>query len=282
MLAQAPDALTPDALAANVLLPARRKVILHYHLFKNAGTSVDQMLKAHFGKRWRAAEAPHRAWGPAEIGKWLLAHPGVTVLSSHTAQLPVPCIDGLEIFPVMFLRHPLDRARSVYEFERKQAANTKGAVMAKQHSLKDYIAWRIGPMGDRTIRDFQCARLAQGTPALGKPPLAEELRAQQTLHSLPFIGIVESFDESVRRLQGYLVPTFPRIQLSPTKANVTQTRASTLGQRLEQLEADLGPEVYGQLVSANRRDLALYNEALQRNGSAQNGAQKNELTAGAG
>jgi hypothetical protein len=31
---------------------AQRKVVIHYHLFKNAGTSVDRMLKEIYGERW--------------------------------------------------------------------------------------------------------------------------------------------------------------------------------------------------------------------------------------
>ena len=33
-------------------------LILHYHLFKNAGTSVDQTLSAYFGDGWRNHDLP--------------------------------------------------------------------------------------------------------------------------------------------------------------------------------------------------------------------------------
>jgi hypothetical protein len=36
--------------------PIERTIILHYHLLKNAGTSVDPILKRNFGDKWATRE----------------------------------------------------------------------------------------------------------------------------------------------------------------------------------------------------------------------------------
>ena len=49
-----------------------RTIILHYHLFKNAGTSVDAILKRIFGDRWVTREFPAmRGNNTAMVEQWI-------------------------------------------------------------------------------------------------------------------------------------------------------------------------------------------------------------------
>ena len=41
-------------------------VVIHYHIYKNAGSSVDAMLRASFGDGWQAFEGLTRAPKTAE------------------------------------------------------------------------------------------------------------------------------------------------------------------------------------------------------------------------
>ena len=38
-------------------MSSRRNVIVHYHLFKNAGSSIDHLLKFNFGDKWMAYDS---------------------------------------------------------------------------------------------------------------------------------------------------------------------------------------------------------------------------------
>ena len=71
-----------------------RPVILHYHYFKNAGTSVDAVLSQNFGDDWVTAEFEgmnnHEA-----VANWIRSHPGAQAFSSHTAQFPLPVVEGV-------------------------------------------------------------------------------------------------------------------------------------------------------------------------------------------
>ena len=239
-----------------------RKIILHYHLFKNAGTSVDHSLKANFRGHWHAQEGKASGWPSAEVTDYLLAHTNIKVLSSHTALLPVPVIEGTNIYPVIFIRHPIDRVRSIYDFERKQTDVTEGSKMAKITDLCGFVEWRLQRKGDRSLRNFQTHRFAAAVTPQAAPKLSEEERALLAIDALPFVGIVEQYDHSLARLQEWLLPIFDGIELRPTKANVTQRSDQSLDDRLAALRAELGPSLYKALVDANQSDLNLYSAVL--------------------
>ncbi len=78
-----------------------RKVLVHYHLFKNAGTSVDAILRRNFGARWINTEfpPPGQANHQEAIRRLILDNPTLAAVSSHTLMPPAPEIDGVEIFP---------------------------------------------------------------------------------------------------------------------------------------------------------------------------------------
>jgi len=242
-----------------------RHVIVHYHLFKNAGTSLDSILKENFGKGWREQEGHGAGWPAADVTAYLRQHPEIVVLSSHTALLPAPALSNATTYPVIFVRHPLDRIRSIYEFERKQLADTEGARKAKETDMAGYIAWRLNRTGDRSIRDFQSYRLACAVPeVVGGEKLDEAARALKAIETLPFVGLVERFDESLARLQAWLQPIFPYIDFKPTKANVTQRGESSLEARLEAMKKEIGAELYDEMLAGNAVDLRVFELLLAR------------------
>ncbi|WOD06199.1 hypothetical protein [Marinomonas sp. GJ51-6] len=104
-----------------------KTVILHYHLFKNAGTSLDAAFKENFSVEqgeWVTREfSAQPAKNREELKQWIIDNPQAKCFSSHTAIFPVPHIDGINIIPVIFYRHPIDRIASAYSFEKKQGGN---------------------------------------------------------------------------------------------------------------------------------------------------------------
>ena len=114
-----------------------RHVLLHGHMFKNAGTTLDWSLRRSFGAgfyehRDDAAmrEAPDHALAVA------LRNKAVVALSSHNLPCPPPVIPGVHFHCVFLLRHPIARILSVYAFERAQQAQTPGALTAKRMDLR--------------------------------------------------------------------------------------------------------------------------------------------------
>ena len=250
---------TPNAMPEDTMTNKQRHVILHYHLFKNAGTSLDHILKQNFKHGWHEHEGPGPGWRAEDVTSYLQQHPEIVVLSSHTALLPQPVLPDTTIYPIIFIRHPLDRIRSIYEFERKQIADTEGARMAKETDMTGYIKWRLHRKGDRSIRDFQSYRIAFATPlSIDGIKLNEQERTVKAIATMPFIGVVERFDESLAQLQAWLKPIFPHINFRPTKANVTQRTELSLQERLDAMKIEIGEDLYEELVKANAGDLSIY------------------------
>ena len=64
---------------------SQRHVILHYHLYKNAGTSLDHILKANFKDDWHEQEGPGTGWRVSGVEEYLQQHPEIAVLSHAAA-----------------------------------------------------------------------------------------------------------------------------------------------------------------------------------------------------
>jgi len=237
----------------------RRGVIIHYHLFKNAGTSVDAILRRNFGEGWASREYPPRSDGEA-AREFLVSNPHIAALSSHTLLLPPPEIPEAEIIPVMFIRHPLDRMKSAYLFEREQRADTVGVRLAREHDFAGYLRARMAIPGDLSCRNFQTHRLAMAEAANGDTELARALRA---FDRLPFIGSVEAFDSSLAELERLVKPWFPEFRIFQARENVSRP-PRPIEERVAALKAELGDELYEAVSAANADDLKLYERALAR------------------
>jgi uncharacterized radical SAM superfamily Fe-S cluster-containing enzyme len=246
---------------------AGRTLILHYHLFKNAGTSVDAMLRKNFGKHWATREFAQRGrrTNSDDVAKFLRSRPNLVALSSHTARLPLPELDGAHIFPILFLRHPIDRLRSAYQFERKQKSDTLGSKLAKAHSFAGYLQKLMAIPGHRQARNFQTHRLAFFDP-LG--PGSERERAGRALDALPFVGLVDDYDRSIERLQSLLRPLFPAFRAFNVHMNVTRARSGTVDESLCEIEEEIGTDQFVELCAANVDDIDLYNALKRKNPAA--------------
>jgi hypothetical protein len=238
-------------------------LIIHYHIFKNAGTSVDTMLQRNFGSLWTEGEFPPAPSGYASnasvVEAFLSQRPELLAFSSHTAQLPLPQL-GKRVFPIFFLRHPLDRLKSAYLFERMQDADTHGARLAKTCDFEGYVRALLAGPPVRQARNFQTERLA-GSEA---PQGSERDRAMRMLESLPFVGLVEAYDRSLERLGEWLAPHFPNFQTFSLHENRTAGQEGDLQERLAAIEASLPTELYENLVKSNADDFAIYDKVRAR------------------
>jgi len=237
-----------------------RLVLFHYHLFKNAGTSIDEMLARNFGRQWESQEFP-RQGNAAAVTSFIQQRSDLKAISSHTAFLPVPQISGVRVFPILFLRHPIDRLRSAYEFERRQEAGTPGAHLAKTHDLAGYLQELLKRPRHRQARNFQTFRLSRNEPDNRGSELQRALHA---LDTLPFVGLVEAYEQSIDRLNGLLRPWLPDFSTSVAHRNATVGSDKQLPERLAEIETMLGREFYLELCAANRNDLILHEELKTR------------------
>jgi hypothetical protein len=248
-----------------------RTVIVHYHLFKNAGSTVDGILSRHFpGEQHGHIEGPY-LWStvqPQELVEFALANPALRVMSSHQARLPLPQHPDIRFLPTLFLRHPIDRFASVYEFERRQPADSlsPSAAIARNCGLAEFAKWVVSQEATAVCRNFHVAHLANAQHDMRTARATNEdyVRALQHLDNLPFFGIVESFQDSVAVMQSLFRPHFGDINLVYSSENITPGRHATLDERLAHVRSELGEPLYRSLVELNSLDMLLYEEARKR------------------
>ena len=245
----------------------KRKLILHYHIYKNAGSSIDSILKDSFGSAWYNWDKPSGKGGiilPYEIEEFISANQNILALSSHEAVLPIPRGD-FEVYPVLFLRHPIVRARSVYLFEWKKELGLE----EPRGSFSEFLQENLIDKKRSVVSNFQVAKLSNliyGKEFELKPLREFEKleRAKLTLTTLPYFGLVEHFHQSLVRLHYYLRFSFPELLIVNHQKNVTQDPKKELEESLKDIQGELGATMYKELCDRNSLDLNLYSFAVQK------------------
>ena len=242
-----------------------RQVIFHYHLFKNAGTSLDTAFKQNFDPKlghWVTKEFPNNPkFNREQTNKWIVSEKNAMCFSSHTAFLPPPSIEGVDVLPVIFIRHPLDRIASAYRFERKQGGHTFGATLARNTSLAGYIESRMALANDFQCQNFHVDRFSKMYLGSDNDPLTA---AKKAFDNLPFVGIVEQYNASLTKLEQLLKEKgFSNIHLPAYSSNVTN-QGKSLDEKLTDLKTEIGDGLYQRLVEENQLDLAFYDFCLHK------------------
>ncbi|MEO0752556.1 MAG: sulfotransferase family 2 domain-containing protein [Pseudomonadota bacterium] len=230
---------------------ADRTIILHYHLFKNAGTSIDQILQKNFADGWVTKEFPMAGGNnSAKVVEWINSEPDAVAFSSHTMVGPIPKIPGVRIVTLVMLRNPVSRVASAYRFERRQNVDAFGAVLARHTTFEGYVHCRLALPSDRQCRNFQTSRLATICPG----PEPELERACHGLEQFDIVGQVERFDRARNRIRDVLKAHFPAFQMH----DIHKNQSAQAGE-------DMSDEVRTVLHKNNRNDFALlshFNELL--------------------
>lgn len=244
---------------------SKRPVIVHFHLFKNAGTSVDTILERNFGERWIEIEGPNnRKLDPEDLIAFIRDNPQYEAISSHTAVVSVPEYEDVEIIPIFFYRHPIDRIRSAYDFERKQDAQTPGSIKAKEGDFKYYMDWRLTTPNPWQVSEFHAFRLKDfHTFTPNKQLQLFESRARAALEALPVVGLVETFDDSMLQFQALIQNHFPDFKAMNVHANVTAEKHNVEA-NVAKFAERIGGDIYQKLLSINEMDLALYKAVKSR------------------
>lgn len=241
-----------------------RQVIVHYHLFKNAGTTLDSLLQRKFGDKWVQFDGKKAdsKLGPQELRRFIDNHPEVMAVSSHHGRPPFPEISDGVVIPLVFLRHPLDRVGSVYAFEHRQARGSRGAEFAANHTFVEYVRWRLdmGPHG--VITNFHALFLLGTLDATRRPiRLSEVPEAIDRLSAFNFFGLVERFADSMTLLQAEMRKTVGPLDTNYKQRNQSVGRRATLAERLDDMRAALGDSLWAELCERNQVDMEIYDRA---------------------
>lgn len=242
-----------------------RPVLIHYHIFKNAGSSVDASLQHSFGNRWGSFEGPHphAIQSSAQLDQFITANPHLDAISSHLARPPTP---HARCLPVVFVRHPLLRAYSVYNFTRSDPSQPYSNV-AQDLGFAEYIAWALKKeTGSIVIRDYQVVHLSDASWRTdhilhAKAETSDLEQACQLLTDWGMAGVVEQFDLSAQVFQRMYGPRLPDLAFLPRWENATSKGPPPLDEQLDRLRHMLGEALHADFMEINQLDLALHAHA---------------------
>lgn len=236
-------------------------VIVHYHIFKNAGSTIDWILKKNFGDLARAFDGadPEGTLPNHTILDYLSKNPDSKAVSSHQLRLPLPKSDNYNLIPILFIRHPFDRAFSVYSYFRRTGDDYIFSVKARTLDMKEFFDWYF-KTDNPTMRNLQTIYLTK-RDFFDKLGDTDYEFAVERMRSIPILGVVERMDESLVVAEKVLANAFSKIDCSYVMQNVSPDRSGNYLDRISLGLTRLGDTLAKQLEESNTLDISLHKEA---------------------
>jgi hypothetical protein len=240
-----------------------RFVILHYHFLKNAGMAIEDLLHRSFGAGFLSIDTQDRDGhlSTTTLLSLLQENPRLKAVSSHQIRYPVPQVPGYLFFDLCFLRDPIDRIRSTYDyFREKPAPGDPVSDLANTLELGGFLQSLLEEMPWH-VNDAQVNLLANGIA--NDPPTQQDFdRALAKMLRTSFLGVVDCFEQSLAAGQHFLRPIFPELAFerrgfSADAANATAGLDGTVETRAAAIRDACHPDVYSELLRLNAFDKKL-------------------------
>ncbi|MFT6955208.1 MAG: hypothetical protein ACJAYC_000201 [Halieaceae bacterium] len=241
-----------------------RTVILHGHIFKNAGTTFDWSLKRNFGDKFcdHRNDLEMREGGSEYLESFFEKNSEIVAISSHHLNFPIPHSEKYKLIFCYLLRNPISRIRSVYNFERQQKSDSLGARAAKKLSFLEYALWRMRDDVPNTIRNYQTAYLSKTQSGRKRIFINDHdyTEAAKVIDHNPFVGLVDRYDESMVVLESHFQRHDIEIDLAHKPQNVMDNSALTENEKMIETLDELGTEA-NYVLSKNLYDYRMYRKA---------------------
>jgi hypothetical protein len=239
-----------------------RKIIVHAHIFKNAGSTFEWSLNRNLRKKFEIIRKKPSLWNDSnELNRIIDNNRQLTAISAHWVNLNHINDWQFDVIPYLLLRNPLERIKSVYNFEKTQYENeTKSAKMAKKYSFAEYVEWSMGNPRHFVLQNYQTRFLSGDLVGeISEQTLNSALR-QTTL--IPTIGCVDKYDESMVVLEEALIKEDYHLDLSYVRRNSSQDTQLTVQDKISMLRTELAG-LYHDIENDNKYDQILYQNAQE-------------------
>jgi len=245
-------------LEVSVPVVQSRYVIVHYHIFKNAGTTIEYILEREFSGRFATlhGHGSEAVLDAGDVLEFLRRHPGIAAVSSHHLRYPKPLSRRMVFFDCCFLRNPLDRLLSSYGHFRRSNLDDAFSRWARSYSPREFVN-RLINEAPHLVRDVQVTQLASAG-AFTRPAGEQDLeRAAAVIRDMAIPGLVEMFDQSLVAAEYFLRPAFPTLRLEYVSQNVGRAPHHVAVRSREFWEDLWGKDLYERLLRMNEMDLEL-------------------------
>jgi hypothetical protein len=241
-----------------------RYVLVHYHIFKNGGSTIEYILEREFRGRYARVHGsdPDASLDASDLTDFLQQHQGIAAVSSHHLRYPKPLSRRVVYFDCCFLRDPVARLHSSYNYFRRSDSDDLYVRWARSYSQREFVSHLID-QAPHLVSDVQVMQLANAG-AFTRAPDEQDLRqALAVLREMAVPGLVEMFDESLVVAEYFLRPAFPNLRMEYIPQNVSQAAEHPRVESREHWEAIWGKELYGRLLRMNEMDMELVRRAKE-------------------
>lgn len=251
-----------------------RHILLHTHIFKNAGSTVEATLEHHFGASYSTnfnpSGLPEGRVYLNDLYQHLKKHPHIKALSSYQffgrdfnedleKQLFLEAEKQFHFHDVIIIRHPITRLASMYVYFRTMPLTEEPLhAIALKSSFHEFLNALIGYHPNIVINPQ--TTLFSGDN-YGAPPSSENLeRALARLKQATVLGTVEEYDKTMVVAEYFLQPLFRDIQLHYPRHENASNRTLLPGYNgsLESIKEILGASYFSDLCDLNHLDIELW------------------------
>lgn len=235
--------------------------IVHLHIFKNAGTSMDRFFFDLIGAdHFRAFEDPNHerfAFTEDELRREISDNPDVLYFTSHKVFLPHN-LDG--ILPIIILRHPLIRVLSCFHFEKHIQR-----VLPTDETLQTYVDKRLKRRRLNAIIGRQLAAVAGANMAgdWTKSSLTEANLeyAKARVEACETIGTIDQIETVVKTILAQAGLTSTDAMNKDFPRENAHLGLSQIEEAQQTLEAGLADETYAELLQQLAFEVQLFDFA---------------------
>lgn len=246
------------AIDVTVITPKTRFIVVHYHLFKNAGTTIERVLEREFPGRLARLHGPtpDARLDGEDLAAFLADHPGVDAITSHHLRYPLPVVRSTVLFDCCFLRHPLDRLASLYSYFRKIDSSDPMSRSARRQTPVEFFR-QLMDCAPHQVSNTQVTQLATAGAFTRPANLSDLDRAIGFMRDMAMPGLVEMFDESMVAAEHFMRPAFSSLRLSSRAHNVSRTVLADADEREQRLIRFWGADLHRELTRLNEFDIEL-------------------------
>lgn len=243
-------------------------IILHYHIFKNAGSTIESILKNNFGSEHYDLHGPNpnSSITMHDVKSFVSNRPNIKSISSHHLRYPVLDFGFYKIVDIVYIRHPVDRLYSMFNYYRSIDWVTalpelisenfaeflkKIFVVQPYNSINAQTNFYVNP-GDYYF-----------------PPNENDLEiAIYNARKTRWLGTVDNLDKSLYVVKHFLSPIFNDLDISYSPKNISTSLESNVNVKLkiEMLREEFG-EIIGRAEKFNQLDMMLWtacNDEIER------------------
>ena len=200
---------------------------------------------------------------PPDLISFLERNPHVNAFSSHQIFYPLPQVAGFLFYDICFLRDPIDRIRSIYDyFHGRPADGDPIRELARDHTLGEFVRRLVEEM-PWTINDVQVNLLANGLVHDQPRGIGDLEIATRRMLDTSFLGVVDRYDESLVAGQHGLSAAFPELNCVQAPVNDSAAPGLTFEERQEYFKKSCDADVYAELLRLNEMDFELLRRARE-------------------